>query len=263
MSTSVDPDLSQVLAKLRWARMHIDRLGAEVAAFKEREPHPWAHRTETEEVSEFATRYRIRAVIHESPPMVWALIAGDAVHNLRCSLDYLMWSITRPCARTRETAFPIFTDEAAFRKSERAASAMAEVVETHQEFVLRLQPYQWPKTAESHPLATLQRLSNTEKHQALLSVIPTVDLPYVGTSNAALVFEHLESRSLDDGAEIYRFVASREDDAEPMQVDPHATLQVALEGERHGRSVESVLAYIQSYVLGAVDAYFNHGILPE
>jgi hypothetical protein len=51
------------------------------------------------------------------PPTEIGLIAGDAIHNLRSSLDHLAYELvlSNGMSPTKQTSFPIFDDEATYR----------------------------------------------------------------------------------------------------------------------------------------------------
>ncbi len=69
-----------------------------------------------------ATRDLIyRVAIDEQPPMEWATVLGDAVHNLRSALDLMAVALVAensgPQAVTRKTAYPVSDDERTFKRS--------------------------------------------------------------------------------------------------------------------------------------------------
>lgn len=78
------------IAKLNRAEFHINDLERQFKAFVERKPHRFSvkHNEETGQPV-----IQIRFV--EPVPLVFSLIIGDAVHNIRCALDHIMWELIR------------------------------------------------------------------------------------------------------------------------------------------------------------------------
>lgn len=105
-----------------------------------------------------------------SPPPRWRAIFGDCLHNLRSSLDTLMWQLVllRGGKPSRRTQFPIFERRSAYRAR---AAAMIEGVSRRDRGTLeRLQPFYRSRGGMppgGHPLALLARLSNTDKHRVI------------------------------------------------------------------------------------------------
>lgn len=94
------------------------------------------------------TEYRPRraeyvyiAKIEVPPPLRWGAIIGDCVHNLRSSLDTLMWQLVllRRGRPLRRTQFPIFERRAAYRA--RAPTMIDGVSRRDRGTLERLQPF--------------------------------------------------------------------------------------------------------------------------
>ena len=118
------------------------------------------------------------------------LIVADALQNWRAALNYLTWELAILDLRSRGisrdpkriTEFPIATESARFRLDK-----ISDLSSAHQADIERLQPYDRSNLSphhpfavhppeimaefsladviERHPLRTLQRLTNTDKHQ--------------------------------------------------------------------------------------------------
>jgi hypothetical protein len=107
--------------------------------------------------------YTCFAVERQAPSDQWPLLLGDAIHNLRASLDHAVWAA---CKRpTRRTADPIFMDACEFQVNGRPKvrglpSEVRALIEEAQPF----------KTEPTHPkfapLAFLADLSNADKNTA-------------------------------------------------------------------------------------------------
>jgi hypothetical protein len=62
---------------------------AQADAFEQR--NAYVFRAEVESRSAQHVTYRCFAVEQEAPPDEWSLLAGEAIQNLRASLDHLVW----------------------------------------------------------------------------------------------------------------------------------------------------------------------------
>lgn len=119
-------------------------------------------------------------------PLEWALVAADALQNLRAALNYVVWELAKwnlaQKGETREptwkTQFPIHTKPREFNRS-----MVSDLHPDHAAIIERLQPNgpmflsQFPENelrilpvealAARSPLATIARLTNPDKHEAL------------------------------------------------------------------------------------------------
>jgi hypothetical protein len=110
-------DLSDVYLKLDRAEVHIEALRGAIAAFEERDPEPFGFRAESTSLSNNVIQYDLHAVVRTEPPRGLGLIVGDAVHNIRAALDYLVYGLAPTEVRQkRRTQFPIFADQGDFDK---------------------------------------------------------------------------------------------------------------------------------------------------
>jgi hypothetical protein len=95
-----------------------------------------------------------------------ALIVGDCVHNLRSSLDYLVWPLTNRKGK-RKAGFPTVMKRSHWYD----ASAWMNYGLTNAdaiEVIHRFQPYHSGSDPEQEPLGRLNILWNHDKHQRLL-----------------------------------------------------------------------------------------------
>jgi hypothetical protein len=89
----------------------VKRLCGEVGAFENRDAYVFSAEVESRSADHIA--YRCFAVEREPPSDEWALLAGEAIQNVRSALDHLVWAaVKEPTTRTQ---FPIFTDADKFR----------------------------------------------------------------------------------------------------------------------------------------------------
>lgn len=107
-----------------------------------------------------------------------SVIAGDYVHNLRSALDYVVTALVQASnAQLREAhQFPIFTARAGYRKVVGTATKAKPEgplrgVRHGLTLIESFQPYHREADAETHPLAKLNRFSNTDKHRQSLMLV--------------------------------------------------------------------------------------------
>jgi hypothetical protein len=164
--------------KLERAKTHVEQLRAEMieAGGGEADP-PIPVRREFDKESRSVVSYI------ESLPEVrkeWGLVIGDAVHNFRCALDHLWWQLALRNLRreptrkeARDIQFPIYGVEADFWGSRYLKHVSSDAAKEANAF----QPYSTPQAGlppvpaafavTFHPLAVLNSLSNTDKHQVV------------------------------------------------------------------------------------------------
>jgi hypothetical protein len=148
--------------RLDRARFHMDELDV---AFRSYLADHWETSLHPE-VPEAPWNFRFT----REPPHYFGVIIGEAVQNLRSALDYLVYELaihdrggSKPRTRTQ---FPICTTPGNFF---RGREYIRPLLGEHRRRIRKLQPYQ-SKDPAAHPLAILNRLSNTDKHRLLLTV---------------------------------------------------------------------------------------------
>lgn len=109
----------------------------------------------------------VRAVLDRRLPMEVSVIIGDALHNLRSSLDHLVTEAVianghEPC---RENAFPVSKNEAGFKQS--VLTKLRGTSREFIDFVTSLKPYQEAGDGVIFPLS---QLNNLDKHMAIIPV---------------------------------------------------------------------------------------------
>lgn len=79
---------TSALQKIDRAQFHISDLEGQFSAFIARKPHRFGIKHDAATGQQFV---QIRFV--EPVPSTFAVVVGDAVHNLRCSLDHMLWAL--------------------------------------------------------------------------------------------------------------------------------------------------------------------------
>jgi hypothetical protein len=222
-------DLTEVRLKLDRAGQHIAAIRARCQEFIDRDPPPFSSRSGQTPGPEGSTEYTAYAVVREQPPRDLGPLIGDAVHNIRSALDYLIYELAPPNVRAKGTTqFPISLTPQKFTDS---AFRIEGITGDERKLIERVQPYHsdHPRT---HPLAVLNRLSNRDKHRLLVPVVAGMNLSdvWVGSDNAEGRFTHLKTGAISDGDRIVTFVASPKDPSQPMAVQPsRPTLHITLD----------------------------------
>jgi hypothetical protein len=147
--------------KFQRARQHIEELITAIETFVQRQPYE----TWGEDEPETGDRV-IRVRIREQPPTAWAGIIGDAVHNLRASLDYLAWGLVKVNGGTptNQTMFPIL--ESSKDIESRVTRAVHGAAQEAIDLIVALKPFQ----GGDADLWRLHRLDIVDKHRLLMTV---------------------------------------------------------------------------------------------
>ena len=158
--------LAGVVEKLRNADDHLHRLQAESLTYLNSRANASIL---SERDADDSTRGRFRFNVIHQPPLKLAAIAGDVVHNLRSSLDYIIEELVK-----RESKTPSFMHQFPICKSPEDFSGelkKGRVFGVHHKAVRLIegfQPYGVKSEARPrHPLIHLHQLSNRDKHHML------------------------------------------------------------------------------------------------
>jgi hypothetical protein len=181
---------------------------------------------------------RCNAEMRTPLPDHWALLAGDAIQNLRAALDHSVWrawqNVEENAGDGDHTQFPICDRPENFKASARQLEGVPGAVRATVE---RAQPYnRWPQAPDITMLSILRELSNADKHRALAVVATTVDFEMIGVGDRVKIEEWdiASGKPLPIGAaEISSFVArASEGEINEMDVQPSFTYDVRIEGLR-------------------------------
>lgn len=118
----------------------------------------------------------LRPVLEGGLPSHTSSIIGDAIHNLRTSLDHLATDMVRASGSqpNRYTGFPIYDDEPSFNGG--IASKLRGADLKFVDFVRSLKPYRMFGNAWFQDLS---RLDNDDKHLSLVGSSPAVTIAKV------------------------------------------------------------------------------------
>ncbi len=160
-------DFSSVWAKICRAEEHISTFEKELAAWVSTNPY----RLTIKHNTDFSRCWALVRVIHEPSLERWSLIVSDAIHNLRCSLDHLIYAVAivrtemNPPPGARDWSFPIRSDSSlqVALKDDPFPKLGPSVLEE----IKRFQPYNRPHPRLPPILALLNRFDNLDKHRLL------------------------------------------------------------------------------------------------
>ena len=158
--------------KVLRANEHIEALGALQREYVSRSPFR-LERIEDSPTGPISYVLRIAEAIPES----WSAVAGDAIHNLRSSLDHLACDLvaTGGGVVSESTAFPMSRTAASLKQT--IANRLRGATSEAHTFARRLKPY----PGGNRRLAQLHALDIADKHHALL---------IAGAAHREIIIEH-------------------------------------------------------------------------
>jgi len=148
--------------KVERADHHITQLQIGFNRFSDRNPHTLSV-GKNHETGNPTIRIRFR----DPMPETFALIIGDAVHNLRTALDHMAWDLVGHDGGTqnRNLKFPTGRDRRSFEAS-------CEGIRTpSQDVIALLKATQAFPSGQGEALYILSRLDNADKHFAITPVV--------------------------------------------------------------------------------------------
>ena len=192
-------------------------------------------RTKIKSQSTDEIHYDCFAIKRNNIPSHWPTPIGDAIQNLRSSLDHAVYAAAKGKGRTQ---FPIFEDPCEFQViGRRDIGTVPPAIRT---IIEQAQPF---KTIIGRPssdaLAVLADLSNFEQHiRHYDSHLLHIGIPWLGTSNAeGLRFTDSaegEPSATDKETKVFSFSIPRAK-ADKMQMYPEFAYEVRIERVRRDR----------------------------
>jgi hypothetical protein len=208
-------DLDGVWAKMRRAEELIESVTGEIGDFFNVHSDKIVVRRDADRL---ADRYIWNMT--DSPPDHVALLVGDALHNLRSSLDHLVWALSEQSGQTianqvaRQISFPILTNadkwdnvSANLQYVDPAAQAIIETLQPYNQTLRPLLPYGATVeiSTDYDPLVVLHRWDIIDKHRTLhtMTVNALGGFPAVPVGGS---FEVLTPETVEYGTEIARII---------------------------------------------------------
>jgi hypothetical protein len=153
--------LAKLLVKLDRAKSHISETEISIRAFMDAKPYVVS--TKRDPQSRRLVYYL--STVREPPDKLSAII-GDALQNLRSTLDHLAWQLVEANGQrpTRDTTFPIFKDAVSYQggRTVKVTGMSVAVIQIIDE----LKPY----AGGNADLSRLHELNKIDKHRLLLTV---------------------------------------------------------------------------------------------
>jgi hypothetical protein len=206
----------------------VQRLRSEVEAFERGDAYTF--RMDVESRTTTSITYRCVATERQPPSDEWPLLAGEAIQNLRSSLDHVIWASAAPPGS--QTEFPICTEPGNFAKA--AKKKLRHVPDPVRAAVEKWQPYRTSPDAPAHAmLEELRTLSNRDKHRMLTAFATAIGFEGVGVSDGVEVTwdKYGTNRPLGGGdTHVSTFVATFESGNVEVLVEPHFSYEVRIEG---------------------------------
>ncbi|HVT12952.1 MAG TPA: hypothetical protein VHE55_11860 [Fimbriimonadaceae bacterium] len=191
-----------------------------------------------------------RAARVKDAPLKISVVTGEALHDLRSCLDYLVWQLVSNAGNrpNRKNAFPICKSAEEFsgvtdRHLHGVPHAKVALIE-------RLQPYHG-SNPRKHPLFLLKSFNDFDKHRVLTVAHPVIwknsydGLPNI---NVAKVRVH---KPLETGAELFRIAITDGTDPSQVEVNYHPSCHVFFRQEAGIRTlipVYPLLEALRSYL---------------
>jgi hypothetical protein len=246
--------------KFEWGVKHLNAVCAEAKAFEHGKSYVLRIKREVRSSEEIA--YDCFAVPKKPLPDHWPLLLGDAVQNIRNSLDHAVYTTAKGKGRTQ---FPIFEDPCEFQV--KGGKDIATVPAAIRAIIKQAQPFNTiVGRPSSDALAVLADLSNHDKHRNITAAVSYIGIPWLGTDPGVdIQFTGSgEGKPLAPDKETYvvSFIV-RGPEAEKMNVNPDFAYEVFIERVRRDRktiewvSLATALEVIASRVGVVLDAVEN------
>jgi hypothetical protein len=194
-------------------------------------------------------------------PVRWGMLAGDAMHNARTSLDHLACQLVELADNTptNANAFPIWDRKPKGRKDrQRYRRRVAGMSPAHAKGIWKLQPFHDLASPNSAKLVALAALDNLDKHQTIIPLLAVVsdNPPDVQFQSRDLLIEEVEWRwnkgaAIRPGVEIIRW-RSRLDHRRPIDLTGGIRLRATYGDASTGLRE---LREIRSYCVGIVESF--------
>ncbi len=259
------PSFDGVRVKVERAKEHIRDLEASVQEFRRIEPYKVVAYDEPD-TGDLVFKVEVSA----QPPLRWGAIAGDVIHNLRASLDVLVWQLVLVNERKPDrmrTGFPI--SESAHEFKSKGLRKVKGVPDEAVHLIKAAKPYKGGNDA----LWRLHHLDIRDKHRLLIPVgdgtytnlildfarifdnnpdVPPELIPSPDVSMPIALKPADRLYPLKDGAELFRVpVDGRE---MHMNMNPKFTFEIAfgedeiIQGEPLIPALHELVQFVEGFV---------------
>lgn len=148
--------------KIKWAKRHIEDLQTALKAFYDSNPYKFVGQDDPH-----TGEYVYRAVVNKCIPIEISAFIGDAIHNLRCVLDYLVCDCIRAAGSQPDGGSGLPIDKRAKRLKPGSIPKIEGVSPKAERFFLWLKGSKRTNAA----LWMLHMLDIIDKHNAIVTVV--------------------------------------------------------------------------------------------
>jgi len=221
--------------KLHRARQHIQTLNAQVASFGEREPFSFSEESDPEH-----GLHSLRIRVELEPPLMWSILVGDALQDMRASLDHLAYSLAIAHSgeppKPQEIEFPIFATREGFRGGRKRR--IGRLAPRAQATIQRFQPYRRRAGHEGHTLWVLHDLARIDRHRAihiLPAVLQETEITVESIRDMQITETEFRLGSVQDGKELAAFRTRVTGPRPQMHVEVSPFFGISFEQDGPGR----------------------------
>lgn len=212
-----------------------------------------------------STHGRLRFKVLRQPPLKLAAIAGDVVHNLRSSLDYIIEELVKKNGHTPtfQHQFPICVSPDGFSQAIRKGRVYG-IIDRAVRAIEGFQPYQVnPEARHRHPLAHLHTLSNRDKHHmlAISALNASCEWKFVARDGRVLGSDQT-TEPVHDGGVLAELPIDFVIDGEKMQFQSQLAIRIgfdepAFSGFDVVGALQGIREFIGLYMLPAFALFFD------
>ena len=192
--------LKPALQKIGRAYLHLKVCEAECIRYFEQNPGEVVGDCDSDPNGRVVLNFKTRVPVPDDIPM----IIGDALQNLRSTLDYLVWELVLAANKqpTKNHMFPICDTPDLFKQQlgrDRLDGIFPEAIAE----IERLQPYHYGIKKELAPIRVLDDFTNINKHRRILLTTLAAHsshTEFISSASGHIVQDTLSPRY--DGAEI-------------------------------------------------------------
>lgn len=251
--------LAGVVAKLRRSDVHLVSLYRKVEAYVDSAPYGLVAQRDSDGNGLFVFR------VTREPPLEFATLVGDILHNIRSALDYIAHELIKRNGfpTTTRTQYPICGTVSDFDNEAIGQNRLGGISLQGYRIIDALQPHQMrsPYTFAHHGLWHLHKLSNLDKHHALtLSAFSTQCQWRYMTRDGTLLGEDVRKAVMYDGTVIGLMPRNLID--QKAKIEAKITGQVSFrDAPVKDREVigvlQSIREFVGKFILPAVEPFFD------
>jgi hypothetical protein len=245
-------DLTSAYAKLTWAESLTQEVKKEIHVWAESAPAAFVS-----EKSDDGKEHRIVFKVVKEPNLHrWSLMIADAFHNLRCSLDHLVYAIAihqhkqNPPRDETRLMFPLHDSAEEFeRRGRNRISSLSVAV---QAAIERAQPYKRPHAGLRPPLSLLAFFNNSDKHRLL-------KLAYVALNQGdfSLSYQNDSAASGFQNVKVGELITLGPDNTLILKGAGEPVRLVFVEGPIKNNSAVVTVTFVSPKPTATVEAKFN------